>query len=238
MLANPPDLARERPKFHPMNATLRSRAEIEAAAAEARRLRLPRCLDSPKSWDSLGMVGEVLSRTTADSAILDAGAEKYSVVLPWLSLYGYRNLRGANLTFDRGASQRVGGIVYEHGDITATHYPDASFDAIVCQSVIEHGVDLAAYFREMARLLKPGAALLTSTDYWDEPVDTRGQHAYGGPIRIFTRDDLRSAFALAAGHGLRLTANVDLTTAERAVTWREFDLSYTFVLFAMEKLPA
>ena len=35
-----------------------------------------------------------------------------------------------------------------------------SFDAITCQSVIEHGVDLEAYFREMARILKKGGHLI------------------------------------------------------------------------------
>ena len=52
------------------------------------------------------------------------------------------------------------------------------------------GVNLAAYFKEMARILKPGGLLITSTDYYDSPVDTRGQVAFGAPIHIFSPDEI------------------------------------------------
>ena len=46
-------------------------------------------------------------------------------------------------------------IRYIPGDLTHTPFPDGYFDAIACLSVIEHGVPLQNYFREMYRLLKP-----------------------------------------------------------------------------------
>ena len=81
-------------------------------------------------------------------------------------------------------------IHYEPGDATDTRFDTESFDAITCLSVVEHGVDLDGYFREAARILKPGGALVTSTDYFPDPVDTAGKHAYGVPVKIFDRDEI------------------------------------------------
>ena len=102
------------------------------------------------------------------------------MLLPWLFLYGYRHLRGGNLVFAKPICR--GPIVYEHMNITRTRFPDATFDAITSLSVIEHGVDLRAYFGEMARLLKPGGLLITSTDYFEPAIDTAGSRPTGCPF--------------------------------------------------------
>ncbi len=224
---------REPPATYPVNTVLRDRDEIDAAVAEAERLGLPPVWDAPKSWDSLGALHEVLSRTGPEARVLDAGAEYYSQILRWLYLYGYRDLAGINLVFKRPV--RCGPIRLEPGDLTATRFADGHFDAVTCLSVIEHGVDLAAYFGEMARILRPGGVLVTSTDYFAEPTDTCGRRAYGGPIRVFDRREMEAAFALAATYGLELTGPVDLRSGERCVHWAEHDLRYTFLIWTMTK---
>ena len=120
-------------------------------------------------------------------------------------------------------------------DLTRTTFDEASFDAVACLSVIEHGVPLDAYVREMARILKPDGLLITSTDFWCEPVDTGGQEAYGVPIRIFTPVDMEAWLAMAADAGLVPTAAVDLACDERVVTWQGVGLRYTFVNVVLEK---
>jgi SAM-dependent methyltransferase len=120
-------------------------------------------------------------------------------------------------------------------DLTRTSFPDASFDAIACLSVIEHGVPLDAYVREMARLLKPGGLLVTSTDFWCESLDTAGQEAYGVPIRIFTPAEIEAWLAQAAEVGLVQTGPVDLGCEERVVTWARANLRYTFLNVVLEK---
>ncbi len=224
-----------RPSAPWCNAVLMSKADADAAVEQLTRLRLPAMQDHPKNWDSLAALDLVLNKTDRNARILDAGSETYSMILPWLTMYGYRNLRGCNLVFDKPS--RMGPIRYEHGDITATAYADATFDAVTCLSVVEHGVNMEAYFREMARIVKPNGLLVTSTDYFETPVETFGRRAYGVPIRIFDRAAILDALATAKRHGFELLSPIDLTSREKVVHWAQHDLSYTFVIFSMIRRP-
>jgi SAM-dependent methyltransferase len=218
------------------NAVLLSKTDADSVVKQLERLRLPAMQDHPKNWDSLAALDLLLRKTDRNAQILDAGSERYSMILPWLAMYGYRHLRGCNLVFDKPS--RMGPIRYEYGDITATSYADATFDAVTCLSVVEHGVNIEAYFREMARIVKPGGLLVTSTDYYETPVDTFGRSAYGVPIRIFDRAAILDAFAIAKRYGFELLSPIDLTARDKVVHWTQHGLSYTFIVFSMIRRPA
>ncbi len=216
-----------------INTTLKSPAEVTAAIAEVRACGLPPNGDAPKNWDAITALGLVLRRTSPAARVLDAGAPLYSVVLPWLYMFGYTRLWGIDLTFDRPL--RRGPIRYERGDLTRTRFPDQSFDAVTCLSVIEHGVPVEPYLAEMARLLRPGGLLVTSTDYWVDPVDTRGQAAFGVPIKVFSRKAMEAFLDAAALRGFRPIQPVDLECGEKVVRWEPYGLEYTFVTVALER---
>jgi len=222
------------PPLYIANATLKSRAEAQQAFENAVSLHLPRHRTPEKNWDHLAAVSTILSQTSPSARILDAGAEFYSNVLPALFLYGYRNLYAVNLSFTDPA--RRGPIRYVPGDLTNTSFLDESFDAITCLSVIEHGVPFEPYFREMHRLLKPGGLLITSTDYYPTPIDTRGLVAHGSPIKIFSMPEIQSALALARGMRLNLTGDIDLDCDEKPIRWEPYGLEYSFVIFTLQKV--
>jgi SAM-dependent methyltransferase len=215
---------------------LRTRAEWVAATDALRSAGLPLHKDGCKNWDTRIAVAEVLATTAPGAAVLDAGAELYSTFLPALYACGYRRLVGINLVFPR--VMRRGPIRYEPGDITKTRFAPASFDAVACLSVVEHGVDLASFFAEMARVLKPGGALVVSTDYWHEPIDTHGLRAFGTPIHVFRPNEIEAATALAAGHGLTLTGKLALRGEDRVVHWEEYGLDYTFLALTFHRTVA
>jgi len=217
------------------NTTLKSRPDVEQALAQVRKLGIVDHGDLPKNWDALAALAVVLDHTNPTSAVLDAGAEYYSPLLPSLSLYGYQNLVGINLAFRKVV--RRGPIRYEPGDLTNTRFEPRTFDAITCLSVIEHGVDLDGYFREMARILKPRGILVTSTDYWPEPLSTGSATVYGCPVKIFTESEIRSALELSGRHGFELTGPVDLSAEEKAVRWERVGLDFTYVTFCLRKRP-
>ncbi len=221
------------PEGQQSNAVLRSAREVEESINQVRRLGLPALGDPPKHWDSLAALDVILKTTDMSARVFDAGGEFYSMILPWLFLYGYTNLVAGNLAFRH--KRRRGPIVYQHADITRTAFAPGTFDAVTCLSVIEHGVDLEAYFREMARIIKTGGWLVTSTDYYETGIDTRGQTAFGVPIHVFTRNEILCGLQIAKRYGFELESPLNLTSPEKVVHWAEYDLRYTFLLFSLRK---
>jgi SAM-dependent methyltransferase len=215
------------------NAVLKNHNEVEASIEQVRKIGLPIMKDLPKNWDSLAALDLILETTDRKARVYDAGGELYSMILPWLFLYGYKNIIAENLIF-RSMTKR-GPILYKHGNITKTTYPDKFFDVITCLSVIEHGVDLNKYFSEMTRILKTGGILITSTDYYETPIDTRGQKVYGCPIHIFTKEEIIEALVIAKYYGLNPISSVDLTSEEKVIHWKEYDLRYTFIIISLRK---
>jgi SAM-dependent methyltransferase len=227
---------RPRPARVPPTDVLRDRASWEAAVAECRRLRLPLHHDRPKNWDALGAVATVLDLAGDRARVLDAGSARYSPVLPWLRLYGLPDLVGTNLEF--GAPVRRDGVLFRHGDITATDFADAAFDAVTCMSVIEHGVPVPAFLAEAARILRPGGVLVLSTDYDQDPPDTAGLTMYGQPVRIFSPARIEALVADAAGAGLALVGPLALDHRERPVHWARTGLDYTFIRLTFRRLTS
>jgi len=225
----------EPPRKSWINSTLKSGGQVDEAVAEAQRCGLvPHC-DRPKNWDSLSALAFILGRKPTTARVLDVGAADYSVMLPWLYQYGYRDLIGIDLVHT--APFRYGPIRYENGDLTRTRFERESFDVVCSMSVIEHGVPIDAYFAETRRILRPGGLLITSTDYWHEPIDTKGQQAHGAPVRIFTAGDISKIVVTGRDHGFRMTAPaLDTACSEPAVTWARHGLQYTFICFAMERV--
>ena len=221
------------PKLSLPNGTLKSEADWQRAFEEAKAAHLPLHRGDEKNWDHLAAAFAILGSTTTSARVLDAGAEFYSNVLPTLFAYGYRNLYGINLSFTEEAQR--GPIRYLPGDITRTVFADGYFDAVACMSVIEHGVPLEGYLREMHRVLKSGGLLITSTDYYPTAIDTRGKMAHGAAIKIFTKPEIQEILRLAEEIGFERTGDIDLECSERPVRWAEFGLEYSFVIFTLRK---
>lgn len=215
------------------NRVLKSPKEWKAALAEGKRLHLPLHRDEQKNWDHIAAISAIVHTCETTATILDAGAEFYSNVLPALFLLGFRNLYGVNLSFQ--TATRRGPIHYLPGDITQLDFPARFFDAVTSMSVIEHGVPLDAFFREMFRVLKPGGLLITSTDYFPTPIDTHGGAEHGAPIKVFTRPEVEAMLELASTIGFEQTGELDLDCEARPVCWAKFNLEYTFVLFTIRK---
>lgn len=235
LLSEPARLeAVEVPDLLEPTAVLDSEAAWRAAVREARRRRLPLHHDRPKNWDAFGALASVLAHTTRDEAVIDAGSARYSPMLPWLRLYGYRNLTGLNLEFGKPTARD--GVVFRHGDVTATELVAGSLGAVTCLSVVEHGVPIDAFLTESARILRPGGVLVVSTDYDADPPDTSGRIAYGQPVRIFGPDGIGEMIGAADDVGLRLLGEFRPEHAERPVRWKRQGLDYTFVRLTFQRV--
>jgi SAM-dependent methyltransferase len=217
-----------------IDSILRTDDEVEASVCSLRSLKLPLRSEWSKNWDAYRAFSFIMRFGNSASRVLDVGCGNRGVVLPWLELYGFSHLYGCDISFGKGFTK--GRIQYSRQDLQRTNFDSDWFDFVTSLSVIEHGVDLRRYFEEMHRLLKPGGFLLTSTDYWPDPIDTRGLYPYGselGEMKIFTRADIEHLIQIASAHGLMLIEPVDFSYRDKVVYWERVDRRFTFIFLVM-----
>lgn len=210
-------------------------AQVSVAKIFAAAHHFPLHNDRWKNWDSFLATHHASRLVEKDDPVLDAGAcrdpKSPSVFLPSLHKLGFKNLYGCNL--DELGAVVENGVTYEHNDITWSNYKNDRFGFVACLSTIEHGVDWRKYFQEMARIIRPMGFLFTSFDYWHNPVDTKGQQAFGVPVKIFTANDVMQMCIYAQTCGLHLMKRPDLSCKERPVKW--LGMEYTFFNLLMRK---
>jgi SAM-dependent methyltransferase len=213
------------------NEVLQGEGDIE----EAIRLLQWEHPTRTKTWDLLRAAHAIIKLVKPEGArILDAGCVG-SPILEVLYGHGYRDLWGCDYTEDK--LPQVPGLHFLRRDLTRTELPAASFDAVTCLSVIEHGVPLAAFFGEMKRLLKPSGYLLISTDYHDPKIptgDVDQKHTFGLPWQIFSRSEVEGVLSEAEKHGFRPMQPIRWDQgASPPVMWN--GKRYTFLFLALQR---
>lgn len=217
---------------------LRTKTELIAATAILESLGLPSHHDPKKNWDMVKCLYHIVETDDLDAPILDVGASADSAILRLLSMLGYRNLRACDVRGKGSEKYEKVGIEFSVADLTRTTYPDDFFQVITSISVIEHGVPLDAYVREMSRILRPGGVLLTTTDFWPTRVDCTGIYPYGegmGEMKVFSARELEDFCGLAQKHGLVACGPLNLETKDRVIRWERVDREYTFAFVALRK---
>lgn len=237
------------------NSVLKTHPEVDMAKKQLKEMGLFPHHGSEKSWDTCKMI-QIINLADRNCVVLDVGCNG-SPILPMLKRLGFRYLYGCdfllqpkyNPTFMRIACRFYKNeylpIVQMYRDDTInlsiqnlekTDYPDDKFDYITSLSVIEHGVNINEYFREMARILKTGGYLLTSTDYWPEKIaNTKNVISNNEPDNVFSRIEIESMIEVGEKYGLRLIEPMDYSYGEKVVRWKRTGLEYTFILFGMRK---
>ncbi len=126
------------------------------------------------------------ARLEPGSRVLDAGCGA-SIFPVFLAKAGHR-VTGVDLNVPEGLDRMHDvRIDYVAAGINDMPFPDASFDAVFCISVIEHlGHDgVLAALGELRRVLRPGGRLLLTTDYYE---DAAARIWYEGEDRSFPVD--------------------------------------------------
>ena len=215
-----------------INTALKNKEIVDRSSFILTKYGLKHHEDIVKNWDNLISICCTLDTVDKAEKIVDVGATTGSAFLPSLYRFGYRDLVSINLTQDK--KETINGIEYRYGDCTDTEFEDGELAFISCLSVIEHGVDIEEFLKESSRILKTGGHLFISTDYWQDPIDTRGQMAFGAPVKVFTSYDIVELTEIAKKYNLELTKEADLICDQRVVNWIGMD--YTFINLLFKKI--
>lgn len=190
-----------------------------------------------KNWDLGLFTSFILERYDESAGILDVGCVSNPLLFN-LATAGYSTLCGIDFQLPAENIHTHPHVWYTRADLTQTPFKDRQFDCITSLSVVEHGVDLERYFREMSRILKAGGVLLTSTDYWPKKVRTwtvPRRLTFGVPWKIFSEAEIREFIGVSQRYGFILLAPLECTVTERVVHW--LGKAYTFIALAFEKRP-
>jgi SAM-dependent methyltransferase len=220
-----------------------SAEEIVDAEKERRRRGLCPPTDSRKVWDNL-IALDALQRVGVEESIVDVGCRN-GILLTWLHQLGYRRLWGCDLkvpipALERAVKRRHLSTLLHGTAMVArnrarmkrsgaeeTTFPTANFGAVTSMSVIEHSVDTAAFFREAARMLRPGGILFLSTDFWSRPMTTSTGD------RVFGPEDVDRLTQEAVSVELVPLCQPQLEVGAPLI--EESGLRYTFLTLAFER---
>jgi SAM-dependent methyltransferase len=191
--------------------------------------------DVKKSWDVLRTLKFVEERISKTAPILDLGAYG-SEILCGLHKLGFSDLSGIDLNPALRRMPHNESIRYVTGNFAHTPFPGETFGAITAISVLEHGFRGVDIFREVSRILQPGAYFVASVDYWPDKIDTRGVVFFGLDWTIFSKNELLDLIAEAGRHALVPVGELHFEAPEATVRCLERD--YTFAWFALQKVES
>jgi SAM-dependent methyltransferase len=243
------------------NSVLKTLSEVTEAEQGLQELQLFRHHSQIKSWDTYKMI-KMISDANRESFVLDVGCYE-SPILPMLKRLGFTNLYGCDLVLKSSSdcnpnftttNNNSSSLKYHEDyepiakmysdksynlsirNLENTKYSDQMFDYVTSLSVIEHGVNIEKYFREMSRIIKNNGYLLTSTDYWpDKLFNNKNILSKGTPDNIFSRDEIKKLVEVADKNGFKLMEPIDFQYKDKVVQWNSIGLDFTFIFFAMRK---
>jgi len=223
------------------NSVLKDMQEVDESIEYLKSVNLFPHQDKIKSWDTSKMI-HILNKADRRSYVLDVGCNDCPI-LPMLSILGFKELYGCDINISSsfvskldtyGLSKDSVGIQ----NLENTTYENEMFDYVTSLSVIEHGVSIEKYFKEMSRILKKEGLLLTSTDFWEEKLDTSNSCFFGSPDIIFSLNEIKDAINIAEKNGFELIEPMDFTCKEKFVTGFHNDVDYTFLFFVFKKIKS
>lgn len=197
--------------------------------------------------DALSNMNRVLADragVTAGQRVLDAGcgvggssiwlAEQRGAEVVGITPVASQVARARRYAGLRGLGDR---LRFEQADYTATGFPDASFDVVWALESLCHARDKAAFYREAARLLRPGGRLIIA-EYLRaaRPLSAAGEqmlHQWlsGWAIGDIDTPDEHTRHAVAAGLAdMRVDDVTEHTRPSLRRLFRMTSLSYPLAL--------
>ncbi len=116
--------------------------------------------------------------------------------------------RGASEVVNYDMRSTIPGAIL--GSLVEMPFPDAEFDTILCNAVLEHVPEIDRVMSELARTLKPGGFFIAAVPY------LQPYHEDPADFRRYTREGLEELGRL---HGLRTVEVLPLHTIWQTLGW-------------------
>jgi SAM-dependent methyltransferase len=219
--------------------------ELGECIEALQRDKLPLHVTPQKNWDHFILRG-ALEGLDPGAPIADLGCG-HGFTLEFLRRLKFENLLGVDLSISWKLRAREALTMYREGrftppyrilrgSISGSSISAASINLAVSISTIEHGVDIDRFLADAFRILKPGAHLFITTDYWGEKIEVPDSiRAFGMPWRIFDRDQIARLLDSAARIGFEPDGNPIPDCSGAPVVWQ--GLAYTFIALLLRKPP-
>jgi len=181
------------------------RAEVEAYTSAAQQAHL----DAIDDTFVLHAVRLLAGRSRGRA--LDIGTGPGQIIIKLanrLTLWKFMGVDRSQAMIAQANQNRVvagplltGRVEFQIADGNSLPFPDAAFDFVMCNSVLHHLAEPQKLLREMARLAKPGGAILLrdlrrpGRLAYPLHVWRHGWH-YSGTMRRLFRDSVRSAYTI------------------------------------------
>ncbi len=190
-------------------------------------------LDIHKNWDHL-LLYSAIAYIDKQSHIIDLGCGE-CCTLNFLAALGFKNIYGIDLQIGYDANTAY---TLHQGNLTQTPLVNGECDVAISISVIEHGVEIAAFFAEVSRLLKTDGLLFLTTDYWAEYIEIDSSiQPFGLEWKVFSGLDIEQLIALAQENNLVLAQAGNIPAcSDRPVSW--YDYRYNFIALLFRKVAA
>jgi len=226
-----------------MISVLQDWRELGECIETLQRDRLPLHTTPQKNWDHFILRG-ALAGLEPSAPIADLGCG-HGLTLEFLRRLGFENLLGIDLSISWRLRAREALTMYRErtftppyrilrGSISESSIPASSISLAVSVSTIEHGVDIDRFLADTFRILKPGARLFITTDYWGDKIEVPDSiRAFGMPWRIFDRDQIRRLLDAAARIGFEPADSRIPDCSGAPVVWQ--GLTYTFIALLLRK---
>jgi len=216
-----------------MIKVLKNWQDIGEATLSLQRKGLPAHTDTRKNWD-LSLLYETIASQNRNSCIVDLGCSP-GCTLVFLIALGFTNLYGIDFNIDF-TGENFPARLYK-GDLTDTSFENDYFDLAISISVVEHGVDLKDFFKEVARIVKKDGLLFLTTDYWEEKQDVGANNPLGLPWKVFSQEEIQELINTAQDYGFFIEEDLNIPRcSERTVIWQ--GIEYTFIALIFRKKEA
>lgn len=221
--------------------------EIGEAILGLEHRGLPLHLSPQKNWDHW-LLHNAIAQMPQPAPLADLGCGD-GYTLFFLHHLGFKPIDGVDFRIGHRLRLKQALTMYRartwqppyrlhSGDILRTPLESEAYGTVASISTIEHGVDLAQFFREAARLLRRDGLLFVTTDYWEEKLETsEAAPAFGLPWRIFCRDEIEEAIRFARDAGLQPWSDGEIPQCSgRPIFWN--NRSYTFIAMLFRKMTS